>query len=621
MLSSREINELKSNPGLLRIAQERLPDLEQVGNEWKSRCPFHEEDTPSFTIRIDSGIYLFKCFGCQKNGNLVQLVQWKDGISFAEAVEKVQSELNWNKGKTNVENTFRPLKENKDAVTFPIARIAQAESNLATSEAGRAWLASRGISLETAKQLHLGYVQSAAAINPHHEWVNDGWILFPTIEGDMIISLKYRSVRGKKTESGEPGFLRKSGMATSLFNLQAVTPFDDVFVVEGEPDALVCAQAGYTAVSLPSASYTLQPAEKDRLIAANRIFLAGDMDNTGQQAMTKLWTELRERTYRLEWPGGKKDANQTFLEVCGGDVEKFSSLCEQLKSKALEQPMPFMFDLRESFKNADATKPMENPARLRFPWPNIDSWTAVLPGDVMALFATETKVGKTNFVMNILLENAIKYSKTIVNYSAEISPQQYSRRAAAYLLSKPKDDLTAEDFKIAEDRLKDAKFYNGYKPGANYKEVIELLKWAKRRCGADILVLDHLHFLTRSERDETKAQSEAMRMLKDLAVEYQVIMIVVGQPRKFKTEQRGREAITQDAKGSEAFGSDASQIFILHRNRKSVGDSDDEKILDPVTKVKLDNARESEPRATRLFFDGARCTFGMIERNYSEYEE
>jgi len=73
--------------------------------------------------------------------------------------------------------------------------------------------------------------------------------------------------------------------------------------------------------------------------------------------------------------------------------------------------------------------------------------------------------------------------------------------------------------------------------------------------------------------------------------------------------------VTQDAKGSEAFGSDASQVFILHRDRKSgeqqgIGAGDD--IYDPITKVKLDYSRESQSRVTKLLFRGDICRFFSI---------
>jgi DNA primase len=36
-------------------------------------CPFHEEETPSFTYCLDRDAY--KCFGCGKSGTLDELVQ------------------------------------------------------------------------------------------------------------------------------------------------------------------------------------------------------------------------------------------------------------------------------------------------------------------------------------------------------------------------------------------------------------------------------------------------------------------------------------------------------------------------------------------------------------------
>lgn len=622
MPSSREIEALKKSTPTWRVVGERVPGLQQKGAEYECLCPFHDEKTPSFRCyQQEDGLWLWKCFGCGESGNSIQFVQKYDKISFDEAYRKILSVSGWKKGKEQVDQTFKSLREPKEPLTFPLSKIAEAELALDKSSAGLAWLKSRGVTLETAKQFHIGYVQSARAVNPHHLWVDEGWILFPTIEKDTITSLKYRSVRGKKTDSGEPGFLRKSGMTTGLFNAQKIEMFEDLYLVEGEPDALVMAQAGYIAVSLPSAGFNLTPEMRDRLMQANKIFLAGDTDGPGEQAMTKLWTELRERTYKMKWPEGMKDANQTFLEKCAGNVEAFRKEVEGLKRKALEQPIPFVYDLRETLRAGNYVKPMDNPARLRFPWSQIDSWGAVLPGDIMALSATETGTGKTSWLMDVLIENAVKYGRTIVNLSGEVSPPAYALRAAAYLLGKKKDEITEEDMSAAADLLEDVKFYNGYKPGIDWQEAIDLLEWAIRRLGADIAALDHLHFFTRSARDETKAQSEAMRALKDLAVKYNKIIVVLGQPRKPLANHRGREAVTQDLKGSESFGSDASQVFILHRDRKSNGDDENMPIFDPVTKVKLDKSRESEPRATKLFFDGARCTFTLLEKNYGEYDE
>ena len=47
----------------------RYVELKQSGRNWKGRCPFHEEKTPSFNVNPDRGI--FHCFGCQKGGNAI----------------------------------------------------------------------------------------------------------------------------------------------------------------------------------------------------------------------------------------------------------------------------------------------------------------------------------------------------------------------------------------------------------------------------------------------------------------------------------------------------------------------------------------------------------------------
>ncbi len=54
-------------------------------------CPFHAESTGSFTVNDRKGF--FHCFGCQAHGDLLDWWQRHDGMSFAEAVEKLRREV------------------------------------------------------------------------------------------------------------------------------------------------------------------------------------------------------------------------------------------------------------------------------------------------------------------------------------------------------------------------------------------------------------------------------------------------------------------------------------------------------------------------------------------------
>lgn len=49
----------------------------------KARCPFHEDRTPSFSVKNGRG----KCFGCGWNGSTIDFVMEKEKSSFIEAVK------------------------------------------------------------------------------------------------------------------------------------------------------------------------------------------------------------------------------------------------------------------------------------------------------------------------------------------------------------------------------------------------------------------------------------------------------------------------------------------------------------------------------------------------------
>lgn len=564
--TNEDLTQLKREVRLHQMASTRM-NLKKEGSEYKGKCPFHDDSTPSFTIREGGdGVDLFKCFGCQASGNIYQFISKFDKIGFNEAVEKVAQFAGWSKGKENVEKTFKQvLEKDKPKVTFPLSAMAPAESALESSREARAWLNERGITLDTAKRLHLGFVQSAAAVNPNHPWVNDGWIIWPSIEGNTIVLLKYRSVKGKKTPDGKSAILRKQDMATPLYNGDCVNPFEDVFVVEGEPDTAVVFQAGQPCVGFPNAGFTATPEMRDKLMQANTIYLAGDMDQVGRDTMKKLWAELRDRTYLIDWPEGCKDANDTFLKVCGGNVGEFKAKLDELKQIARQRPIPNFYDLNQVLRTADDTNPMDNPNRLHFPWKEVDRMAVSTPGSVVSSYASYTGSGKTTFWLSVQLNEALKYNSVVLNYSAELSPQELATLTTAILTKKNRLGLVRADYDRAADMMQDARFFVGYNPDiSNIKDILGdgtdkhpgLLEWAVRRLGARIVVLDHLHFFTSGDKEATSSEAAAMTRIKNLAVKYGLIFIVIGQSRKANQNSKYKVSEGSDAKGSEALSTD-----------------------------------------------------------------
>ncbi|NUT71696.1 DNA primase [Pseudarthrobacter sp. C4D7] len=60
---------------------------------FKGLCPFHDERSPSFTVRPQVGRY--HCFGCGEDGDVIAFVQKQDHSSFQEAVEKLASRIGY----------------------------------------------------------------------------------------------------------------------------------------------------------------------------------------------------------------------------------------------------------------------------------------------------------------------------------------------------------------------------------------------------------------------------------------------------------------------------------------------------------------------------------------------
>ena len=50
-------------------------------------CPFHKENTPSFTVNPQRQIY--HCFGCHAHGDVFKFLQEYEHIEFIEAVKRL----------------------------------------------------------------------------------------------------------------------------------------------------------------------------------------------------------------------------------------------------------------------------------------------------------------------------------------------------------------------------------------------------------------------------------------------------------------------------------------------------------------------------------------------------
>ena len=470
--------------------------------------------------------------------------------------------------------------------------------------------------METAQRLRVGFRQDVGRLagDVNMDISARGWLAFPTFSGDLVSSLKYRSVARK-------AFTKQPGMATEVFNLGTIDMLEPVFLVEGEFDALTLEQAGYKAVSLPNAQYQPTPVDKDLLLSAEYVVLAGDNDDAGKKAMGKLFREMRERTYLLQWPGNVKDANQFFLETCSGDLSVFRTKINSLVSTAKSKPMEGVYDARQRLLTQDRESSIGHPNRLKFSLPALDAMAIIDPGTVTTFYSTDSGMGKTTLVFQETLHAAIAHKEVVVNYQAEMSPDQIDTILTSHLLRKDRLTLTAEDYKAAGKLIPaGTQYYIGRNTSfTSMTEVLDLIEAAARRFGATCCVLDNLHFLSRGEQDPIKAQANAMQRITNMAGSLDLKFILVHQARKADQNHKRKVTHVSDLDGSKAVQNDSSTIFSIHReeikharDEESSGSNE----YDPITEIRLQKIREKGPGKSycQLMFLGGICTFSEIAR-------
>lgn len=553
------LDTLKHDPAVLRIYGQHVK-LRKEGNKWVGICCFHSESSGSFTVFSDM---LFCCFGCNKKGNCYQFLEAKEGINFKDAVSRVKDIVgggNYKEQAAKVDAIFRPAVEStKDLKVFTLSEFASLERNFAANKQAQDVLTARGITVETAQRLHTGYKQSIKMRpdDKNFDLADKGWLAFPCIVDGKVVAIKYRSVVRK-------AFSKQAGMnTTALYNSDTIDPFSDVVLVEGELDCMVLEQAGYHACSIASASTNLGPAEKDKLMSASRVVLAGDSDEVGQNAMAKLWREMPERTYNLAWDGDVKDANELYLK----DPKNFVQKMDTLIGNALKQPMKDVYDVKSVMLSGNSKMLSDHPLRMRWPWPSVDKMAICLPGSVTTVISTNSSMGKTAWTVQGTLFGAQKYNEVVINFQCEMDPSEIAVMVAAQVLRKNRNFLKPEDMAEAADALGNTKYYVGYDPELDTADkVLDLLEVAIPRLGATVVVFDHIHHVTQDENNAIAQQGAAMQRIKKMADKFKVKFIVVAQPRKADQKNKGKQLHMSDAKGSEAISSAANAMFAIHRD-------------------------------------------------------
>ncbi|MCM3663974.1 DNA primase [Mesobacillus subterraneus] len=90
-IAEEKVNEIRQAVEIVDVIGDYV-QLKKQGRNYFGLCPFHGENSPSFSVSPDKQIY--HCFGCGAGGNVFSFLMDIDGLSFQEAAVKLAERAN-----------------------------------------------------------------------------------------------------------------------------------------------------------------------------------------------------------------------------------------------------------------------------------------------------------------------------------------------------------------------------------------------------------------------------------------------------------------------------------------------------------------------------------------------
>ncbi len=75
---------------LLKLLEDDGVDMQDKGNHYIGKCPFHPDKTPSFVVYKNN--YKFVCFGCGEKGDAIDYICKVRDIPFSQAAKYLNIE-------------------------------------------------------------------------------------------------------------------------------------------------------------------------------------------------------------------------------------------------------------------------------------------------------------------------------------------------------------------------------------------------------------------------------------------------------------------------------------------------------------------------------------------------
>jgi DNA primase len=314
------IAEVKQATDIVDLISERV-ELKKQGHRLVGLCPFHSENSPSFSVSPEKGMY--HCFGCGAGGNVFTFVMETEGLSFPETIERLATRANIaiEGGVSGDEELSRDQvirKQMRDAHRVVADLYHEVLMKTEAGEVGLTYLQARGLQESTIGQYKIGYAPDhrrftvdslerrgfdlevmveAGLISKSRsgEYFDrfEGRVVFPIADRDgTIVGFSGRAIderQPKYVNTADTPLFNKSELLFGFSQARATMRKQKrVVLVEGNVDVLQVAQAGTKEVvaSLGTAFSTQHARALARMV--EEVIICYDGDTAGQEATMKV---------------------------------------------------------------------------------------------------------------------------------------------------------------------------------------------------------------------------------------------------------------------------------------------------------------------------------------------
>lgn len=346
MSNNKLVEEIKERLSIEEVVSSYIK-LEKTGINFKTRCPFHNEKTPSFFVSPDRGS--FYCFGCNKGGDIFTFIQEIENVSFLDALKILADKAGLDISKYKIINNEKITENNKN-VLYEILEKATLffQKRLEENQETKKYLKNRGINEESIKKFRIGFaknewhelldflkkegysessiLKTGLIVKNENDRLYDRFrdrIIFPIFdEKGKVVAYSARILKEKKDEpkyinSPETELFNKSKILYGFnFAKQIIRKHDFAILVEGQIDVIMTHQIGYTnTVASSGTSFTEEQLKLIKRYTKN-LLISFDADNAGVKSSKKVWelalqNEMEVKVIPIE---GKKDPAELIFQ-------------------------------------------------------------------------------------------------------------------------------------------------------------------------------------------------------------------------------------------------------------------------------------------------------------------